>query len=216
MNFNENYVLYFDWILLLLLFLSFCQQLFSKRFNFYGILSLVTLSLYIALHSVYSGINTLALILFLGSIFLIILEMFIPGGILGLFGTITLLIALITINDVTREISFIIVSSMLIFVVLFLVNIYVLKKKLLFLNNLVLNDKISTEKGYVAKESDVELLGEKFEAYTDLRPSGTALYNSKKYDVVTEGEFIEKGSKIVVTKVEGIRIVVRKINKEEL
>ena len=33
----------------------------------------------------------------------------------------------------------------------------------------------------------------------------------EKFDVVTDGDFIEKGNKIEVVRVEGMRIVVRKI-----
>jgi serine peptidase len=48
-------------------------------------------------------------------------------------------------------------------------------------------------------------------SYTDLRPAGVAVLNEEKFDVVTDGDFIEKGNKIEVVRVEGMRIVVRKI-----
>jgi membrane-bound ClpP family serine protease len=47
-------------------------------------------------------------------------------------------------------------------------------------------------------------------AVTMLRPAGSALIDGKKYDVVTRGDFIDKGASIVVTAVEGNRIVVKK------
>jgi membrane-bound ClpP family serine protease len=47
-------------------------------------------------------------------------------------------------------------------------------------------------------------------AITDLRPSGTALIGGKRLDVVTRGDYIEKGSEVRVSAVEGSRIVVRK------
>lgn len=207
---NTLYLQYADWILLIIMFLSFCQQLFSKRFNLYGIISLTSLSSYIALHSLYSGLNTLVLILFVGAISLIILEMFIPGGIMGVFGIATLLISLVVINETTQQISFILIVSILLFICLFILNIYVFKNKLLLLNQFVLKEEISTEKGYVAKESEVSLLGEILLATTDLRPSGSADFKGKKYDVVTDGDFINKGTQVEVINVEGMRIVVKK------
>jgi membrane-bound serine protease (ClpP class) len=47
---------------------------------------------------------------------------------------------------------------------------------------------------------------------TVLRPSGTAVFNNERIDVVSEGDFIDQNAKITVIKVEGVRIVVRKIN----
>ena len=42
-----------------------------------------------------------------------------------------------------------------------------------------------------------------------LRPSGTALIDGERLDVVSEGDFVEPGQKVRVVKVEGLRIVVR-------
>jgi membrane-bound ClpP family serine protease len=43
-----------------------------------------------------------------------------------------------------------------------------------------------------------------------LRPSGTADFSGVRLDVVSDGDFIPKDSKVVISKVEGHRIVVRK------
>jgi len=55
------------------------------------------------------------------------------------------------------------------------------------------------------------LLEQQGEAYTDLRPSGKANIKDQRFDVVTEGVFLEKGDPVQVVAVEGQRIVVRKI-----
>ncbi len=46
-------------------------------------------------------------------------------------------------------------------------------------------------------------------ALTQLRPSGTALIDGRRVDVVSEGQLIEKGSRIKVVATEGLRVVVR-------
>ena len=206
-----NLMMSLDWILLITMSLTFCQQLFSKKFNFYGILSLLSLATYIALHSYSTGLSIFVLLLFIGGLALIGLEMFVPGGIVGTVGIITVVYAIIYVNKLTYYIAFILVVSLILAVILYYVNRNVFHKKLMFLDRLVLNDSISTENGYVASESRVELVGKKLKAYTDLRPAGVAILDNEKLDVVTDGDFIEKGNEIVIVRVEGMRIVVKKI-----
>jgi membrane-bound serine protease (ClpP class) len=55
------------------------------------------------------------------------------------------------------------------------------------------------------------LLGAIGSAITDLRPAGTAQFGDRRVDVVTMGEFIERGQAIRVIQVEGPRVVVRKV-----
>ena len=206
-----NLMMSLDWILLITMSLAFCQQLFSKKFNFFGVLSLLSLATYIALHSYSTGLSIFILLIFIGGIALIGLEMFIPGGIVGTVGVITLVYAIIYVNKSTYYIAFILIISLILAVILYYVNRNVFHKKLMFLDRLVLNDSISTKDGYVASESRLELLGQKLIAYTDLRPAGVAVLENEKLDVVTDGDFVEKGNKIEVIRVEGMRIVVKKI-----
>ena len=206
-----NLMMSLDWILLITMSLAFCQQLFSKKFNFFGVLSLLSLATYIALHSYSTGLSIFILLIFIGGIALIGLEMFIPGGIVGTVGVITLVYAIIYVNKSTYYIAFILVISLILAVILYYVNRNIFHKKLMFLDRLVLNDSISTKDGYVASESRLELLGQKLIAYTDLRPAGVAVLENEKLDVVTDGDFVEKGNKIEVIRVEGMRIVVKKI-----
>ena len=50
--------------------------------------------------------------------------------------------------------------------------------------------------------------GSKGIAESILRPAGKALFKDERYDVVTEGDFIEKGSAVVIIAVQGNRIIV--------
>ena len=60
-----------------------------------------------------------------------------------------------------------------------------------------------------------ELLHQTGIAYTNLRPSGTALINHQRVDVVTEGGMIERGTAIKVIALEGMRVVVRTLDSAE-
>jgi membrane-bound serine protease (ClpP class) len=70
----------------------------------------------------------------------------------------------------------------------------------------------------VDRKSGFEVGGKEFNALTgksgialsSLRPAGTALIEGERIDVLTEGEYIEKDTRIRVERVEGNRIFVRK------
>lgn len=56
-----------------------------------------------------------------------------------------------------------------------------------------------------------ELLDQTGVALTTLRPSGMALVNGRRVDVVTEGPFLERGTPVKVIAIEGLRVVVRAV-----
>ncbi len=82
-------------------------------------------------------------------------------------------------------------------------------------NTLILKDNIITTSGYSSAPNFIEIIGMAGKTLTDLRPSGTAIINHKRYDVVTAGEFIMHGVAIKVVKVDGAKIVVEEITEEE-
>lgn len=55
------------------------------------------------------------------------------------------------------------------------------------------------------------LLNQTGHALTTLRPSGTAVINGKRVDVVTEGAFIQPNQPVKVVAIEGLRVVVRAV-----
>lgn len=64
--------------------------------------------------------------------------------------------------------------------------------------------------GGSAPESDKSWLGKSGTAVSPLRPAGIAEIEGERVDVVSDGEFIEPGEPITVTRVDGNRIVVRR------
>lgn len=77
---------------------------------------------------------------------------------------------------------------------------------------LVLDTNESKEAGFSVQNSEYStLLNKSGFAYSMLRPAGIAIIEGKKYDVVTEGGFINKDEKIQVVEISGNRIVVRQI-----
>ena len=64
------------------------------------------------------------------------------------------------------------------------------------------------------KLTDEELMGRHGVAASDLRPSGTARFGSERVDVVSEGNWVPKGTEIQVVEVRGNRVVVRPLDED--
>ncbi len=140
----------------------------------------------------------------------IMAEIFIPS--LGLLGAIAFGIFAYSLYSVYTSIS---INAGMIFTgldIVFIPVLIIMGMKMLARSPLSLQRKLSKQDGVVSQD-------EKFNAYiqmegksvTDLRPSGTAIVQSHRLDVVTDGEYIESGTPVVVTDVTGNRIVVEKI-----
>lgn len=83
--------------------------------------------------------------------------------------------------------------------------------KLLAKSPFALKSELSSKSGYSSYDEKIsEYIGKQGTAATNLRPAGTAIIDGKRVDVVTRGDYIEKGAEIKVNAVEGARIVVRK------
>lgn len=57
------------------------------------------------------------------------------------------------------------------------------------------------------------LVGRKGETLSTLRPSGMAIIDGKRYDVVADGDYVEKDSAVEVSAVDGRRIIVNSIQR---
>ncbi|MEO8140715.1 MAG: NfeD family protein, partial [Gemmatimonadota bacterium] len=74
---------------------------------------------------------------------------------------------------------------------------------------LIHQDSAQSAEGYVSALPRGELIGSIGIAATDLRPAGVATVGGERIDVVTEGEYINSGARVVVVRAEGYRHVVR-------
>jgi membrane-bound serine protease (ClpP class) len=78
-----------------------------------------------------------------------------------------------------------------------------------FGRRLILDTGMTSGLGWVsAPESDHQWLGRTGVASSPLRPAGIATIDDTRVDVVSDGAFIEAGAAVVVTRVDGNRIVV--------
>jgi len=141
---------------------------------------------------------------------LLALECFIPGvGVPGIAGAI---LDLVGIGILTSYIGWYVIFIILAIIIIVIACVTVFAKMASKGKNpLILSQRTDKESGFSANEDNSSLLNKEGEAITQLRPSGIALIDSKRVDVVTDGEFLEAGAKIVVSDIQGRRVIVKKI-----
>ena len=80
---------------------------------------------------------------------------------------------------------------------------------------LVLKGGQTQKEGFVAAEDLSAYLGKTGLTFTVLRPAGIAEFDGERMNVVSAGDFIPKGAKVVIKEVEGARVLVEKVVADE-
>ncbi len=82
--------------------------------------------------------------------------------------------------------------------------------KILANSPLALKASLSSKESKTSKDIELQgLVGKAGTVLSDLRPAGRAEIDNKRLDVVSEGDYIKKGLKIIVVSCSGNRIVVK-------
>jgi membrane-bound ClpP family serine protease len=140
---------------------------------------------------------------------LLIIEMFHPGfGVPGIIGFILLIVGIVSTAQTFLEALVMIVILIALLGIALSVALRSVRRGRLS-RIMVLRDTTNRDSGYIATEDFGAFLGREGVTLTVLRPAGTVDFAGEKLDVVSEGEFLPKGTKVAVVKVEGRRIVVR-------
>lgn len=193
--------------------LGLVLELYSPGFGLPGIAGLSALLLFFYGHMVAGLAGFETLILFALGVGLILLELFIPGGIAGVIGLLAIVASFFMASDNVVHMGISLLVALTASIVLSILMIRVFGKKMKFFKRIILTDSTSTEKGYVSNKNRLELIGVEGLTLTPLRPSGTIIVEDERIDVVSEGGFVPKGKKVRIVKTEGSRIVVREINE---
>lgn len=159
------------------------------------------------------------LLIGIGLILLLVEVFVIPGfGIFGALGIAALLGGLglsLVGTGATWAVALYAVGQVIAAVLLAVVLAFALLRvvpRLPFGRKLILDTELRTAGGYASQpESDSQWLGARGTAASTLRPAGVAHFDHERVDVVTEGEYVEAGAPIEVVRVEGNRIVVRRL-----
>lgn len=207
-------------ILMMVILVGFFTEIKSPGWGLPGTAAVIALALFFGTGYILELASIIEIVIFIAGIVLLLVEIFvIPGfGIFGAVGIILMIGSLFLglISDfplVDWDMILMAIVQLAGALVLALIVIYFLIRylpKMEFFNKLVLQKNIDEQSGYTSDEKLQELIGKKGKAITDLRPSGTAIIDGNRIDVVTAGGYINKGTKIVVVEEEGSKVVVEK------
>ena len=203
-------------ILIMLGIVGLYVEIKTPGFGVPGILGLTALTLFFLGHMGSGASEWGPIVIFFVGVVLLALEIFvIPGfGIVGLLGITCIIVSFFAAFGfqnfaiASQTIAYSILGAL---VAIILLTVYVLPKSPLF--KWIRLDTVQEHgEGYTShKEVSLDLVHQRGEAYTKLRPVGTALINDKRYEVTTNGDYIEQGEKIEVIEATPMKIVVKRV-----
>lgn len=211
--------------LLSLGFLGLLVEIKTPAFGMAGAAGLLALSLFFGSHLIIGLAGLEDIMIFGAGLILVGVEIFIvPGfglfGILGgvaIFGGLymSLLGTLPSMPDFTRA-GMVLTTTVLVI----LVTSWALLRSLtgnsrLARSGVLLLQRADREKGFESTERREDLVGVEGTALTDLRPAGTALFGDERIDVVSDSEWIPRGTTVRIVNAEGYRRVVRPVVPDE-
>jgi membrane-bound serine protease (ClpP class) len=200
--------------------LGLLVEIRTPGFGAPGAIGLLTLGLFFWGHWLVQLAGWEELLLVSIGVLLIALELFvIPGvSVAGIGGIVALVAGLgMTLVGAGATVSIIIsaLGRVAISILLAMAGALALLRflpRLPFGRRLVLETGMQADLGYVSTpDRDRHWLGRSGTAVSPLRPAGIAEMDGVRVDVVSDGGFIEAGTPVEVTRVDGNRIVVRRL-----
>lgn len=211
-------------LLIMVGMLGLFMEVRSPGWGVPGTMAIAALGLFFGTQYILALADVIDIVLFIVGVGLILVEAFvIPGfgvagilGILCMFAGLFMALAgswpLVTSDDIYRAIYTL--AGSVVMTILGAIAITAFLPKTKIFGTFVLSEEQKREYGYSSHAAHEELVGKEGIALTTLRPSGTALIDDERVDVVSEGGYIEAKHPIRVVRIEGIRIIVREIKGE--
>jgi membrane-bound serine protease (ClpP class) len=193
--------------------LGLVLELYSPGFGVPGFMGLSALLLFFYGHMVAGLAGYETIILFVIGVLLLIAELFLPGGIIGVFGFAAIIGSFFLASENMIHMGISIIIAFLISIIASIIMVKVLGRRMSIFKKIILRDSTNTEQGYVSNVNRTDLIGKMGTTITQLRPAGKVMVDEEIVDAVSEGSFIQKDQHVKVIKVEGSRIVVRELKE---
>lgn len=193
-------------------------ELFTPGFGLPGIAGLCGLGLYFFGHMAAGLAGWEAVLLFGAGLVLLLIEVLVPGfGIFGILGIVALIAGMaLGSGDFLLGIKYVGAALLLSLLALILLSRFYkgLSRKNTIWSHMVLEEGLSTEETQSLREERSALIGKRGVTLTPLRLAGSVQIDDRRYDVVSDGQWVEKGRMVEVIKVDGPRIVVRPVEDD--
>lgn len=209
-------------ILMSLGMLGIIFELRSPGFGFPGIIGSALLTLFLLSHYVLRLVNWAEIILIFSGIVMLVVEFFVlPGfGIAGIAGILLLSVGVFKsmVPEMPNISDYLTASwGLLAFFIVMVIGVIVSYKafvKSKAYKKVALGDENDMHMD-LKFDFDDSIIGEEAEVVSVLRPSGKVEYNSKIYQAITRGDYIESGEKVKIIATEGNNLIVKKISHLE-
>jgi len=198
-------------ILLAIIFLSIMIEIKTGGLGIGALLGLVAAAVFWGSSYVNGLVSIYQIALFLGGILLIVIELITPAtGILAAIGIFLMLYSMILALGGNISAIYMLLGAFIIAVIIFIIILKHLPSSRLW-KKVVLQNSSTSEQGYISSTNQSSLLQREGIVLTELHPAGTILVDGQPIDVVSEGVYINKGASVRIIKIDGSRIIVRKI-----
>lgn len=202
-------------ILLSIAALGILLEMFTPGLGIPGLVGFSVLGLYFYGHWAAGLAGWATLFLLILGATLLLVELIIPIGLIGFLGLLAILGSVLMAGGDLKATAIAILIALVVATAGMVIIVKFFGKRLHLFKRVVLTDSTNTESGYVSNVNRYELVGQTALTATALRPSGTIKLMDERIDAVSDGRFIDAGKEVRIIKVEGSRIVVREVEKEE-
>lgn len=207
-------------ILLMVALVGMFTEIKTPGWGLPGTAAMISLALFFGAGYILELVSVIEIVVFVLGVILLIIEVFVvPGfgifGIAGIFLIVgSLFLGLISdfplVDWEMLQMATIQLAAAFIFSIFLVFVLLKFLPKSKIWSNLVLKRNIDQQSGYTSDVKLQQFIGKTGKALTDLRPSGTVIIENMRIDVVTSGQYIVKGTKVIVIEEEGSKIVVEK------
>lgn len=209
-------------LLIMLGILGLLTEIKTPGWGIAGTIGLISLALFFGTGYILQLANIWEILVFIIGLALLLIEIFyIPGfGLLGILGIIMMIGAIffgligefpvISENEISNAI--IQLAASLIASIVFLIILWRFLPGTPIWGRLILATSETQKEGFVSNPDLSFLVGKRGKALSFLRPAGIVLIDGKRYDVISEGDFIQKDEEVEVTEVIGSKIIVKKLS----
>ena len=152
---------------------------------------------------------TLGIVLLFIGFILVGIEMVVPGfGAPGISGIVCLIGGIIlTAKNIEEGLTITVVVVVILAVMMTVVMVFLKHVK----SPIILDTEIKSTQGYISVSDMEYLVGKEGMAVTDLRPAGKCDIEGVEFDVRTEGRYIMRGNKVIISRIHENMIMVKEI-----
>ena len=202
---------YLSSFILTIAFVGLVIEILTPGFGLGGTISVIGFGLYFGGNILAGNSNWTSLALFIVGLVLLIIEVIVPGfGLPGISGIIFVIVGVVLAMD---SVVNAVLSISIAIIITTIIGIILIKRgfESKLFKSIVLTNETKREKGYISSYIDEELISKKGITVSELRPSGFVDIDGQRLDVLSDEGYISKGIEVIVVKIEGSKIFVRRI-----